>query len=95
MAGTDLASAASATGQIDDTDSGLEITLNIQGLPPAPDGYFYEAWMRTANDDDPDLTAIGTFHMRGGGLDGHAVVGGRRRHPSDHHGDVAGRGCRP
>ena len=66
MAGTDLASAASATGQIDDTDSGLKITLDIQELPPAPDGYFYEAWMRTANDDDPDLTAIGTFHMRGG-----------------------------
>jgi hypothetical protein len=66
MAGTDLARSASATGQIDDTDSGLEITLDIQGLPPAPDGFFYEAWMRTEDDENPDLTAIGTFHMRGG-----------------------------
>ena len=66
MAGTDLASSASATGTVDDTDSGLEIELDIRGLPPAPDGFFYEAWMRTANDDAPDLTAIGTFHMRGG-----------------------------
>ena len=66
MAGTDLASGASATGHFDDTDSGLEIVLDISGLPPAPDGFFYEAWMRTANDDAPDLTAVGTFHMRGG-----------------------------
>jgi len=66
MAGTDLASSASATGTVDDTDSGLEIELDIRGLPPAPEGFFYEAWMRTANDDAPDLTAIGTFHMRGG-----------------------------
>ena len=66
MAGTDLAQGASATGELDDTDSGLEITLDIQGLPPAQDGFFYEAWMRTADDENPDLTAIGTFHMRGG-----------------------------
>ena len=66
MAGTDLAGSASADGTFDETDSGLEITLDIRGLPAAPDGFFYEAWMRTENDDAPDLTAIGTFHMRGG-----------------------------
>jgi hypothetical protein len=65
MAGSELAEGASATGRIDDTDSGLEITLDISGLPPAPDGYFYEAWMRSEG-EPPDLVPIGTFHMQGG-----------------------------
>lgn len=54
---------ASGTATLEDTASGLEIVLDVRGLPPAGDGQFYQAWMRS---EEGDLVSIGTFHLRGG-----------------------------
>ncbi len=63
MAGTDIAPTANATAAIKATGLGLRIRLDISGLEPAPDGSYYQAWIR--NQDGGAVTA-GTFHMRGG-----------------------------
>ena len=44
---------------------GVEITIDIRGLPPAPDGYYYKAGCAPRTTTLP-VPAIGTFHMRGG-----------------------------
>lgn len=62
LAGTDLAPGASATAELDSTPEGLRITLDVSGLSPAPEGFYYQAWVRNGDDG---VTA-GTFHMRGG-----------------------------
>jgi hypothetical protein len=62
LAGTELAPGAIAEVQVADTPSGFEIRLDISGLDPAPEGSYYQAWVRTADDG----VTIGTFHMRGG-----------------------------
>ncbi len=63
MAGTDLAPTASATASIKATSVGLRISLDVSGLDPAPQGTYYQAWIR--NENGGAVTA-GTFHMRGG-----------------------------
>lgn len=63
MSGTDLAPGASADLAIEATPNGTRLVLDVTGLPPAPDGQVYEAWMR--QDADVGVSA-GTFHMRGG-----------------------------
>jgi Anti-sigma-K factor rskA, C-terminal len=60
LAGTELAPAAHGTATIDETASGLAIEMRISGLPPAPPGHYYEAWMIGAAGSVP----IGTFHAR-------------------------------
>jgi Anti-sigma-K factor rskA, C-terminal len=62
LAGTRLAPAASATAKLHATPSGLAIELDVSRLPPAPSGYYYQAWMKGPR----GLVAIGTFHLRGG-----------------------------
>ncbi len=62
LAATDLAPGASAEADVVDTPSGVKILLDVSGLPPAPDGGFYQAWVRNA---DGGVSA-GTFHLRGG-----------------------------
>jgi Anti-sigma-K factor rskA len=54
---------ASASVAWRQTGSGLAITLDPTGLPPAEPGTFYEAWLKSP---DGDLVPIGTFHMRAG-----------------------------
>lgn len=63
LAGTELAPTASATGRIRDTASGVAISLDLTGLPPAAAGTFYEAWLKSPAGD---LVPIGTFHVRRG-----------------------------
>lgn len=62
MAGTRLAPGARAVAEVRSTPSGLAIVLDVRDLPPSPQGFHYQAWMK-----GPDgLVTIGTFHMRGG-----------------------------
>lgn len=63
LAGTDLAPDASAQAVIADTPLGTRIVLDVTGLPPAPEGTYYEAWVR--QDAEVGVSA-GTFHLRGG-----------------------------
>ncbi len=69
LAGTELAPSASATGNVVDRGAGYAIRLDMDGLPPAPDGSYYEGWLRA---DDGEMVSVGTFHMRGG--DGSVVL---------------------
>lgn len=62
--GTDLAPEASGVVEIVDTPNGTVLLLDVSGLPPAPEGSYYEAWVR--QDANVGVSA-GTFHLRGGG----------------------------
>jgi hypothetical protein len=62
LAGTKLAPDASAVAHVRATSNGLEIHLDVTGLPTAPAGSFYEAWVKGAN----GLVPIGTFHTGNG-----------------------------
>lgn len=62
MRGTESAPNASATVALSSTPAGLKILLDAEGLPGAPPGYFYEAWVS----DGTTLVSAGTFHLRGG-----------------------------
>ncbi|MDW3219153.1 MAG: anti-sigma factor [Acidimicrobiales bacterium] len=60
---TDLAPSAEGLVEIDTTPLGTRLILDVSGLPPAPAGQYYEAWLRTG----PDVgVSAGTFHLRGG-----------------------------
>ena len=62
LSGTDLAPDASATALVDEGDLGVKINIEIEGLAPAPDGFYYEAWVR----ESPEVgVSAGTFHLRG------------------------------
>ncbi len=61
LAATDLAPGATGSGRARSTPSGIEIVLEIEGLPRAPSGSFYEAWVK----GDKGLVPIGTFHTAG------------------------------
>ena len=69
LAGTELAPTASASGDVVDRGAGYAIRLDMVGLPPAPEGSYYEGWLRA---DDGEMVSVGTFHMRGG--DGSVVL---------------------
>jgi len=64
LAPTDLAPAdASAQADITALPGGTQIVLDVSGLPPAPEGSYYEAWLRKS----PEVgVSAGTFHLRGG-----------------------------
>lgn len=62
MSGTELAPEASATARVSETPSGVSIILRLEGLDPAADGFYYQAWVKGS----AGLVAIGTFHMRDG-----------------------------
>ncbi len=63
LAGTDLAPAATAVAEVDNTPQGTRIILDVSGLAPAPEGQYYEAWLR--QNAEVGVSA-GTFHLRGG-----------------------------
>lgn len=62
LEGTDAAPDASAEVTVSATPAGLKILLDADGLPGAPDGYMYEAWVG----DGTLSVSAGTFHLRGG-----------------------------
>lgn len=64
LAGTDLAPEAEGLVEIVDTPNGTVLLLDVSGLPPAPEGSYYEAWVRQ---DAQVGVSAGTFHLRGGG----------------------------
>jgi hypothetical protein len=61
---TPLAPAASGQIHAADLSDGVRIVLDVSGLPPAPPGTYYEAWVRKS----PEIgVSAGSFHLRGGG----------------------------
>jgi hypothetical protein len=62
---TPLAPGSHADVKLRNTPSGVEIDLDVAGLPPAADGQFYAAWVK----GDRGLVPIGTFHLRQGTKD--------------------------
>lgn len=63
MSGTELEVSASGSAAVRPTDAGWWIRLDVTGLPPAPDGMYYEGWVWS---DAGEGVSIGTFHLRGG-----------------------------
>ena len=63
LEGTDLQPSATGTAWLESTDAGWSIRIDLDGLPPAEDGYYYEGWVWS---DDGDGVSIGTFHLRNG-----------------------------
>ena len=61
LAGTDAAPGATGTVDLVTEPSGFKVTINVSGLPPAPDGTFYEAWVLN---DELGKVSAGTFHIR-------------------------------
>jgi hypothetical protein len=62
MTGTELEAEASGEAAVGRTDAGWWIELDVTGLPPAPEGSYYEGWVWS---DDGEGVSIGTFHLRG------------------------------
>ncbi len=63
LAATELAPGAEAVADVVATPLGTRIILDVRGLPPAPEGQYYEAWLRQS----PEVgVSAGTFHLRGG-----------------------------
>jgi hypothetical protein len=62
LVGTDAEPGASAEVVVSATPAGLKILLDTDGLPGAPDGFMYEAWVG----DGTIGVSAGTFHLRGG-----------------------------
>jgi len=63
MNGTELEASAWGEAAVRPTEAGWWISLDVTGLPPAPDGAYYEGWVWS---DDGEGVSIGTFHLRGG-----------------------------
>jgi len=62
LSGTPLAPQASAVAHIRTTPLGLEIRLDVTGLPTTQSGHFYQAWLKGPS----GLVPIGTFHTGDG-----------------------------
>jgi hypothetical protein len=61
LSGADLAPEAAGTVEVVDRPSGFAIILDVSGLEPAPEGTYYQGWVRN---EAGDLVTIGTFHAR-------------------------------
>jgi Anti-sigma-K factor rskA, C-terminal len=61
LSGTDELPGASATAKLTDEPAGVSVLLDVAGIPPAPDGSFYEVWLV----GDSGKVSAGTFHRRG------------------------------
>jgi hypothetical protein len=62
ITGTDLAPGVTGQARLEQTGSGWWISLDLAGLPPAPEGTYYQGWVWRAGEG----VSIGTFHLRGG-----------------------------
>ena len=67
---TELGAGATADGTVADAGAGYSINIDVSGLPPAPEGEYYEGWLH--DEATGDWVSVGTFHMRGG--DGRVVL---------------------
>ncbi|MEX1037838.1 MAG: anti-sigma factor [Acidimicrobiia bacterium] len=63
LTGTELEPTASGTVWLQSTDAGWAIRIDLEDLPPAGAGYYYEGWVWS---DDGEGVSIGTFHLRDG-----------------------------
>jgi len=61
LAGTEDLPGATATAELRDEAAGVSVLLNVAGIPPAPEGTFYEVWLV----GDSGKVSAGTFHRRG------------------------------
>lgn len=61
--GTELEPEASGEASIMETDAGWWIRLELDDLPAADDGTYYEGWVWN---EEGQGVSIGTFHLRGG-----------------------------
>jgi hypothetical protein len=61
LAGGDLAPQAGGSVEVVDRPSGFAVILDVTDLPPAPEGTYYQGWLRN---EAGDLVTIGTFHAR-------------------------------
>jgi hypothetical protein len=62
IAGTPLVPDASADATVEEQSAGVSIKLDVEGLPPAQPGTYYQAWVSGSS----GAVTVGTFHMRGG-----------------------------
>lgn len=62
IAGTELEPTASGEAAIREAESGWWIRLDVEDLPAAEIGTYYEGWVWN---DQGDGVSIGTFHLRG------------------------------
>jgi hypothetical protein len=62
VAGTGLAPDAAGTLLLRETPSGWYLRLDVNGIPPAPNGSYYEGWLTRGEVG----VSVGTFHMRNG-----------------------------
>ncbi len=67
LAGSELVPEASAEATVQPQADGVRIVLQVTGLPPAPPGSFYAAWV--VKEEPRTRIPIGSFHLRGGGSD--------------------------
>jgi hypothetical protein len=63
LAGTELQPTATGSAWLQQTDAGWAIRIDLEDLPPAEAGYYYEGWVWS---DDGEGVSIGTFHLRNG-----------------------------
>lgn len=61
--GTELQPGASGQAWIGQADAGWWVRLEVDDLPAAEEGTYYEGWVWN---DDGQGVSIGTFHLRGG-----------------------------
>ncbi len=64
LAATSRNPQAVVTAQVDPQSAGVAITLTIVGLPAAPEGTYYAAWL----EGEAGTVPVGTFHWREGGV---------------------------
>jgi hypothetical protein len=62
IAGTELEPDATGQAAIHEAEAGWWIELELEDLPAAAAGTYYEGWLWN---DDGDGVSIGTFHLRG------------------------------
>ena len=60
LAGTENMPAASGTVDLRNEPSGVSVTVNVSGLPPAPELTFYEVWLVS---EELGKVSAGTFHV--------------------------------
>jgi len=61
LAGTENLPGAAANARLRPMPAGVAVRLDVSGLPPAPEGTFYEAWVV----GEQGKVSAGTFHARG------------------------------
>lgn len=60
LAGTEAAPTANATAELQEVGAGLRVELDVEDLPPAEEGTYYQAWIVGPH----GAVALGTFHLR-------------------------------